>query len=139
MDINNFVGFIPFRLIVEDKPEFKFFPANILFAKTTNINGKNVSGSALYEPDLDSFSVKDKVLSMTYHNKYGGNSHVIISVAEGKNTFNYTGEKFVNNESVGSADGPISSFEDERGWQMFFTHLTLLQLVNGEKCMFDND
>jgi len=135
----SFLGFIPFRLVVENKPELNFFPLNILFAKRKIDNGKVIMGSALYEPDLTSFKVVDKTVSMTYHNKYGGNSSVVISFSENKNTFHYIGEKFVNDKSVGMADGQISSLKDEHGWQMFFTHLTLLGLSEGEKCMFEDE
>ena len=43
----------------------------------------------------------------------------------------YRGEKFVNGKSVGCAYGVDN-------WQLFFMHFTMLGLVDGEKCRFDD-
>jgi len=64
---------------------------------------------------------------MKYRNVYGGDCYLIISYNE-KNK-QYHGEKFVNGKSMGSAYG-------NDNWNMFFVHLTMLGLVNGERCEF---
>ena len=130
-------GFVPDRLVVEDRPGLNFFPLNILFAGFKVENGKTIMGSALYEPDVSTFKVLDKIISMTYRNKYGGNNFVIISFREDNNTFLYEGEKFVNDKSVCLTTGEITSLKDSQGWSMFFTHLTMSGLSDGERCIFE--
>jgi hypothetical protein len=46
----------------------------------------------------------------------------------------------VNGESVGSGIGQLNSTapdDVEKGWKLFFFHLTMLGLTNGEKCKFE--
>lgn len=44
----------------------------------------------------------------------------------------YRGEKIINGKSAGMAIGG----ED---WQLFFVHLTMLGLANGEPCKFEKE
>ena len=122
-----FVGFIPHRLEVPGRPELSAFPLNVLFVKRKIEKGAEISGSALYEPDLDTYRKDGDVSSMRYHNVYGTTSHLEIAYDEKNKT--YHGEKFVNGKLVVSADGGDD-------WQRFFTQLTMPGLANGERCKF---
>ena len=122
-----FLGFIPHRLEVPGRPELSAFPLNVLFVKSKIEKGVQISGSALYEPDLDTYRKDGDVSSMRYHNIYGTTSHLVIARDEENKT--YHGEKFVNGKLVVSAEGGDD-------WQRFFTQLTMLGLTNGERCKF---
>ncbi|HTZ48072.1 MAG TPA: hypothetical protein VMH20_10790 [Verrucomicrobiae bacterium] len=121
-------AFIPQRLTVPDKPEYFPFPENVLFVSHRSSGGRLESGSALYQPDFETYEAGTHGSSMTYRNVYGDNWYLVIEYNErGKR---YRGQKFVNGQSVGEACGGDD-------WQSFFTHFTLLGLSNGEKCKFD--
>ena len=122
-----FLGFVPHHLEVPGRPELSAFPLNVLFVKSKIENGVQISGSALYEPDLDTYRKDGDVSSMKYHNIYGSTSHLVIARNEKNKT--YHGEKFVNGKLVVSADGGDD-------WQRFFMQLTMLGLTNGERCKF---
>ena len=124
-----FLGFIPYCLEIDGRPELSVFPLNILFAKyKCETDGRKIMGNALYKPDLESFRSGGKECSMTYRNAYGGNSHLVIKYDQLKK--NYTGEKVVNGKWVGMAEGPE--------WKMFFVHFTALGLSNGERCELED-
>ena len=120
-------GFIPHRLEIPGHPELSCFPFNILFMSFTIKDAVPTSGTAIYQPDFQSFKQDKNVISMIYRNTYGGNDWVAISFdrTEGK----YVGEKYVNSALAFSAFG--------LDWQSFFIHLTLLGLKNGERCLFE--
>lgn len=128
MKRGTFFGFIPHRLEIAWRPEWSNFPFNVLFMSHTIKDGQNVTGSALYEPDFHTYRKEGDLSLMRYHNIYGGECYLMIAYDE-KNK-RYRGEKFVNGESVGSADGGDN-------WQLFFTHLTMLGLAANEKCKFE--
>jgi hypothetical protein len=121
-------GFIPNRLAVAGKPEYSHFPLNILFVSYRNLDGRLQSGSALYEPDFQTYQKKGHLSSMSYHNIYGGECYLRIDYEE--NNRLYRGDKFVNGKLVGSADSGDN-------WELFFTHFTMLGLTAGEKCKFE--
>lgn len=121
-------AFIPKPLIIPDRPELNIFPFNVMFMRFKMESGKMISGTALYEPDLDSYTQKEKVSSMEYHNKYGPANWLVIEYDRAEQR--YIGRKFVNGESAGMAFG--------MNWKMFFIHFTALGLANGERCMFDD-
>ncbi len=126
-------GFVPHRLEMEERLELNIFPFNVLFAQHGTKDGKRVYGSAVYEPDIQSYRSEGELRSMRYLNGYGGNSMLIISYDTKK--AEYHGEKFVNGKSVGMAYGG-------NNWNLFFAHFTALGLANGERCKFeikDND
>ena len=128
-------AYVPRHLVVEKREELWVFPLNILFTKFRNeSDGFVTMGSALYEPDLSSFATDAEKWTMTYYNKYGRNSHVLMTF-EIKDK-NYIGQKIVNNQGAGSAFGRIKDDAPEKGWGLFFTHLTMLGLTNGEPCSF---
>ena len=128
-------AYCPRHLSVERRDELWVFPLNILFSKFRNeSDGSLTMGSAVYEPDLSTLRQNGPVWSMSYRNLYGGDSYVVITL----NTveLSYRGEKFVNGVSVGFAVGAVKNDAD-KGWQVFFFHLTMLGLTNGEQCKFE--
>lgn len=129
MERGTFFGFVPHRLEIKGFPQFDPFPFNVLFMSHSVKDGKQISGSALYEPDFHTFRKEGHLSLMRYHNVYGGDCYLLIAYDE-KNK-SYRGEKFVNGKSVGSADGGDD-------WHKFFIHLTMLGLAGGEKCEFGN-
>jgi hypothetical protein len=135
MDINNaldktaFYGFIPRALDIRDMPELIKFPFNILFMRTKIEGGKIITGTALYEPEFHTHNKENQLSCMRYRNAYGGNSYVMMGYDKSKPS--YCGKKFVNDKEVGMAEGPE--------WKMFFTHLTMLGISNGERCRFDEE
>ncbi len=134
-------GYCPHRLSVEGREELRVFPLNILFSKFRKEPDESITmGSAVYNPDISSLVQRKKEWSMTYRNQYGGNSYVVITIKIAD--FSYKGEKFVNGELVGSADGVVRKtdiIEEDEGWRLFFFHLTLIGLTEDEQCRFEYD
>jgi len=122
-------SFIPHRLEIAEMPHFNNFPFNVLFMSFTTKSGQHVSGTALYEPEFSTYQKDGHLSSMKYRNIYGGDCHLIINYNEEKKL--YHGEKFINGKLVGSANGSDN-------WKMFFMHLTMIGVVDGERCMFEN-
>lgn len=122
-----FFGFVPNHLEIKNRDELKLFPFNVLFAQYKVVNGQTIMGTALYEPDLNSFECDSQKMRMNYHNAYGGKSWLAIEFDIDKRS--YFGTKYVNEKNVGMATGIE--------WSMFFAHFTALGLTNGERCMFD--
>ena len=122
-------AFIPKRLAVADRPEYSHFPCNVLFVSYRNADGRLQAGTALYEPDLQTYRKEGHLSSMNYHNIYGSECRLRI-VYDEKNR-RYRGEKFLNGKSVGCAYGVDN-------WQLFFMQFTMLGLIDGEKCQFDD-
>lgn len=120
-------GFIPHNLEIEGKPEFNVFPFNVMFMNFGTKDGARISGEAIYDPDLTSYVRENGKCTMKYHNAYGGNCWLLIAYDETNKS--YFGEKFVNDESVGIAEGPQ--------WDKFFIHFTMLGLADGEMCKFN--
>ena len=128
MNNHDFIGFVPHPLEIKGRPELDVFPLNVLFAKLGTRNGKNVMGTALYDPSIESFKGEEEKYSMKYHNVYGGDCWLLVTYDLAKKS--YRGEKFVNGKSVGI------SFGSE--WKMFFVHFAILGLTNGERCEFED-
>lgn len=122
-----FFGFIPHPLEIDERPDLRVFPFNVLFAQYKVEDGKTIMGSALYEPDLGSFRQEGEKSSMHYHNIYGGKSWLVIEFDSAKKS--YLGKKTVDDKNAGMAIGAE--------WNMFFAHFTALGLTNGEKCKFE--
>lgn len=122
-----FFSFIPRHLQISDRPEFDDFPLRVMFVKYKNQNGKMISGTALYDPDLFSFKEYEDKRSVKYHNIYGGDDWLIIEYNILKKS--YYGEKFISGKSVVQTMGA--------DWKNFFIHLTMVGLANGERCMFE--
>jgi len=122
-----FYGFVPCRLEIESRPELTNFPLNVMFMQLKIENGKTISGTALYEPDLGSYKKDGNVSSMEYHNIYGPTNWLVIEYDSSK--LSYLGKKIVNGKFVVEAIG--------KQWNMFFVHLTAFGLANGESCKFE--
>jgi hypothetical protein len=130
----NLFGYIPKHLSEEWGEGVFLLPLNVLFTKfRKETNGITTMGSALYLPELSALVDTKKELAMTYYNQYDKESYLIIKIMIG-NPMSYEAEKFVKNISVGITKGKI---DNDEGWTMFFTHLTLQGLTNGEACKFD--
>lgn len=124
-----FFGFIPRQLDIGGMPQFSKFPFNILFMKMKVEGGRQITGTALYEPEFHTFNKENYLSCMRYRNVYGGDNHVMIGYDDSGPS--YCAKKFVNGEEVGMTEGSE--------WKMFFTHLTMLGISNGERCKFDED
>ena len=120
--------FIPKRLEVTEWPEMSRFPANVLFLSFRNADGRLQAGSALYEPDLDTYNREQGLCSMRYHNIYGGECYLVVSYHERDRQ--YRGEKFVNGKRVSVTAGTDNG-------RSFFAHFTMFGLVDGEHCRFE--
>jgi hypothetical protein len=120
--------FIPKRLEIAERPEMSRFPANVLFLSFRNTDGRLQAGSALYEPDFDTYHSEQGLCSMRYHNVYGGDCYLAVTYHERNGQ--YRGEKFVNGKRV-------SVTVSTDNWRSFFTHFTMLGLVDGEHCKFE--
>lgn len=124
----SFSAFIPHRLEIAWNPELDIFPFNVLFMSHTVRDGQKVTGSVLYEPEFHTYKKEGPLSSMRYRNIYGGDCYIMISFDEEKKV--YCGEKFINGECVTTTDGG-------NDWQLFFTHLTMTGLSDGERCLFE--
>src|SRR3989338_2694714 len=126
MNNHDFVGFIPKRMDIAESIMFHF-PQNVAFGKFGRKDGHNVFGTALYEPELDTFEQEGEKYSMKYRNAYGGDCWLRVIYDDEKK--NWTGEKFVNGKSAWISFGAK--------WDMFFVHFTMPGLANGERCVFE--
>ena len=122
--INN-VGFVPYRLEVEEKPELSDFSKNILFANFFSKDGVDMVASSLYVPVIESYSVATEGRSLTYRNIH--NPENTVTITKGEN--GWFGKKTINGEDVLFASGAE--------WHGFFAHLTLNGLSKGERCKFE--
>jgi hypothetical protein len=93
--LRGFVGFIPKRLKIEDKPELSIFPLNILIGRYTVREGKPVLGSVIYEPDLSSLILNDKSeLTLNYRSYYDSRYYLKITVSKDLKTRSCGGYPF---------------------------------------------
>lgn len=120
--------FIPHELDIEGQPELRKFPTNVLFVKIGVRKGVLVIGRATYEPDLASLDKSESQYTLIYKNKHGGDCWLRITYDADREV--WEGEKNVNRKIVGSASGSE--------WKGFFSHFTLLGLVNGERCIMQS-
>ncbi|NCF75320.1 MAG: hypothetical protein GWO87_02440 [Xanthomonadaceae bacterium] len=120
-------GFVPHPLKIKERSELNVFPFNVLFMQYGTRDGRIITGTAIYEPDLKTFKQNDNKCSIEYHNIYGDNCWLLIQYDETKE--NYFGEKFVNEKSVMMADGTE--------WNIFFIHFTMGGLFKGEACKIE--
>ncbi len=125
---NGFRAFIPYQLEIDGRPELSNFPIQVAFMSFMVKEGKNISGTALYEPDLLTYSKDGYMGSMQYHNIIGGDCRLVITYDEENKK--YCGEKIINGKVIVAAYGGDN-------WDNFFTHLTMGGLENGERCMFE--
>jgi len=136
-------AFIPKRLEIPDNPELSVFPFNIMFMSLANIDGNDTSGTALYLPDLESYTGSGKTESMRYFNQYqkadGGHFKTdarpasydgqdYIDINYFKDSGKYEAEKYVSGQNTSTTVGG--------DWKMFFVHLTMVGLATNESCDF---
>lgn len=134
--LRGFVGYIPKTLRLEDKPELAIFPFNVLIARYTVRDGKNVLGSALYEPDLSSLIIDgEDNLIMNYYNRYDRRYYLKMIIEKGHKSRRC--EKYREIENIGTTDGVIDWENQDKSWSLFFQHVALLGLDNGETCRFE--
>jgi len=131
--IMNKYGFIPRHLEVPERPELSFFPLNILFISYARIDGIPKSGTALYEPIIETYFEDGDKLKMVYRNIYDQDLAIVwrILITFHKNKWIYTGVKCRNDKIMSLADG---SAQD---WNKFFGIWTAGGLSNLESCKFD--
>ncbi|MFC1649568.1 hypothetical protein ACFL2C_02515 [Patescibacteria group bacterium] len=120
----NRYGFVPHRLEIEERPELSDFPFNVLFVNFFLKDNKDFSATALYEPEIESYSVNKEEKSLDYRNIYGHED--LLTIVKRKKS--WSGVKVIKNERVLWADGPK--------WNLFFAHLTMNGLSKGERCKF---
>jgi len=123
-----YLGFVPKRLKIKDRPELSNFPFNVVFVKFIDKNRQLISATAIYNPNFASFRENEEEQKMNYKNKFGGDFWLEISF--NKKTGMYWGTKYCGNEKKWTSFGP--------GWKGFFFHFTMSGLSNGEKCLFKN-
>ncbi len=121
-------GFVPQRLEISWKPEWNRYPFNVLFmGGKVESDGRETTGSAIYEPEFSTYKQDGRLSCMRYRNIYGGDCHLMIAFDDENKK--YCVKKFVNGECVNTTDGGDD-------WDLFFIHLTLSGLANGEQCRF---
>jgi hypothetical protein len=121
-------GFIPDKLRITGRPELEIFPNKIVFMSYRKLQEKLQSGSAIYEPDLESHKVKENLRSLTYRNTYGKQAYIVVN--HDIKTKVYHGMKYVRDEAISQAFGTT--------WKDFFVNLTMAGLGNGEPCLFED-
>lgn len=120
------VGFVPHRLEIKDRPELSDFPLNVLFANFFVSNGIQMVASALYKPDVESFTIQGTEKVLKYKNPHREEDELII--VRGEN--GWSGEKIIKGEKKLIACGAK--------WEGFFVHLTMSGLSKDEACIFES-
>ncbi len=122
-------GFVPKKLEILDRPELSVFSCNVLFMSMKLQDGKRITGTALYRPEIETYREAGNEVKMRYRNIYGGDNWLEISY-EPKRDF-YVGRKYVGGQQAGMGCG--------REWKMFFFHFTALGVVHGEQCLLEEE
>lgn len=122
-------AFVPNKLEIDGRPELSIFPFNVLFHGFAIKDNKLWSAYALYEPELDSYKEEDGKQKMKFTNKYGADCW--LEIIYDKKEQRYEGTKHIGNDLNGQAFG-------RNNWNLFFIHLTMLGLGEGEACMFED-
>lgn len=118
--------FIPNRLEVLDHPGIDVLPLNILFVKSKEQDGKVITGSALYSPDMSTLQVNAQRIALTYRNPMDDSWIVVIEYDTECKSW----------EGTKSASGKDIAFSSGTTWEGFFKQLTMIGLQNGEPCAF---
>jgi len=120
--------FIPNRLELTEHPEIDVLPLNILFAKSKTQDGKVVTGSALYSPDISTLHVDAHRIALTYRNPI--DNLWIVAIEYDAEHKSWKGTKSSHGKDL------VVSFGSN--WEGFFKQVTLSGLQNGEPCEFLN-
>ncbi len=135
--LRGFVGFIPKPLKLEDQPELAIFPFNVMIGRYTVRDEKKVLGYVLYEPDFSSLVIdKEMNLMMNYYNRYDHRYYLKMIIDKGAKSRRC--EKYRETENIGTTDGVIDWENKDKSWNLFFQHVALLGLDNGETCRFED-
>lgn len=122
-------GFVPHRLEIEAFPEYSNFPFNILFVGFANIDGVDMSGSAVYKPDFSTFQEDEEKQSITYYNQFDNDRNWTVVINYDKQKGSWEGTKYFKGEYRGGGGGAE--------WNMAFAHLTAIGLAKGERVKFE--
>lgn len=122
---NRQIMFVPRRLEIPDRPELNNFSLNIAFC-TVTLNDNNVERqeTALYEPDLSTFTQDGAKQKMKYYNNRDPKRHFWAEIIYDTGKKIYTGTKYNCDKYAGGAFGI--------NWDTFWSHFTALGLTNGE-------
>jgi len=118
--------FIPNRLEIAEHPEIDVLPLNILFARSKVQDGKFVTGSALYTPEMSTLQVDAQRIALTYRNSIDNSWTVDIEYNTARKS--WKGTKRARGEDL------VFSFGST--WEGFFKQVTILGLQDGEPCAF---
>lgn len=117
--------YIPKNLDVKGEEHLNIFPYNILICSYQRTkDDKLLEGLVMYLPDTDTYCKTKTYESMIYPNYYC--KGYFFKIFYFKKTKSYRGIKYANNKIVGEADG--------NNWRIFFIHVGLIGISNGEKC-----
>ncbi len=136
--MSNGFAFIPNRLTVAHRFELNIFPLNVLFMSAKIENGVRISGTALYEPDLSSYTDDGRTQRLVYFNKHerdlDNGRDWWLEIRFDQQTRQYRGTKYCREEAVRIAGDTHPSVDAH--WHRFFISFTKDGLSNGEKCKF---
>jgi hypothetical protein len=118
------ISFVPKHLDVPGRPELSKFPLNVVFASIGKSGGETVIGTAVYDPEVDSYAESGNTSGVRYRNAYGEGSLLIITYDKDSST--YVGEKWLQGQKVNVAVG--------RDWDRFFHSFTASGVAPGEPC-----
>jgi hypothetical protein len=126
----NKYGFIPKRNKIPGRPELSLFPFNVLFMSYARIDGVLKSGTALYEPAIDTYANDGVRAKLLYSNIYNRDPENIwsIKIIYDREKNLYIGLKFRNADQVTESV--------HRNWNFFFGLWTGQGLQKGESCYF---
>ncbi|MEA1936527.1 MAG: hypothetical protein U9N04_00215, partial [Patescibacteria group bacterium] len=123
--------YIPMK-IKNSSPENELMARNILFGRYTTRNNKPVTAHALYNPESSSLEIEDKVVcvSMNYYNELDKRAKIVLKCfLSSDGTKKYEATKYFENKKIGIAKGGDD-------WNRFFTQVSFLNFVEGEKVRF---
>lgn len=127
------IAFVPFRLLIPDRPELAHFARNILIGRYTIRDNRAAFGSVLYEPDLESFSRNESGTSMNYLNPLDKTSRMEFTVCGDICTL----IKYFREKKISMSYGIVKGLDDINGWRNFFLHVGELGLAVGEVVIYE--
>lgn len=118
--------FIPNRLEIAEHPEIDVLPLNMLFTKSKVQDGKVITGSALYSPQMSTLQLYAHRIVLTYRNLIDDSWTVVIEYDRERKS--WKGTKSAHGKDL------VVSFGS--AWKEFFQQLTMAGLQRGEPCAF---
>jgi hypothetical protein len=125
------LAFIPFRLEINQAPQYAHFPLNVMFGATKTVEGKPTLWTTLYEPDFSTYkkSDDDGVARMLYHNRFNRDWSLVIIWTNVDGKESYTALKYLS-----GSEEPVFETHGAGDWDKFFSQLTIIGLMPGETC-----